>query len=57
MALGGLIGQIFETASEHSPVILTGFAVAGVIATAVLTARAVPKALKAIEEEEAARKE
>lgn len=57
MALGGLIGQIFEAANEHSPVILTGFAVAGVIATAVLTARAVPKALKAIEEEEATRKE
>ena len=55
---GGVVGNLFglmakgiKLADEHSPAILTGLAVGGVIATVYLTAKATPKALKAIEEE------
>lgn len=57
----GIIPKILtgglSLAKENSPVILTGLAVGGVILTAVLAARAVPKAIKIIEEEETFRKE
>lgn len=43
-------------AKENSPMILTGLAVGGVILTAVLAARAVPKATQIIKEEEELRK-
>ena len=52
MLAGGL-----ATAKENSPMILTGLAVGGVILTAVLAARAVPKAVRIIKEEEDIRRE
>lgn len=57
----GIIPKILtgglSMAKENSPVILTGFAVGGVILTAVLAARAVPKAISIIEEEEEEREQ
>lgn len=42
--------QIARGISSNSPTIMSGLAVVGVVATAVLAARATPKAVKAIEE-------
>lgn len=48
------IVQIFKTAqaavSKHSPEILTGIGIAGMITTTILAVKATPKALKSIEE-------
>lgn len=51
--------QLFNTAkmftSKHSPEILTGFGIAGVVTTTVLAVKATPKAIRLIEIEEAAK--
>lgn len=43
--------DVRNTLSKHSPVILTGVGIAGMITTTVLAVKATPKALKLIEEE------
>lgn len=53
----GLIPNLLATAKQNSPVVLTALAVGGVILTGVLAARAVPKAIKMIEEEQEYREE
>lgn len=56
---GGLVGELISNGSKfvekNSPVILAGLAVGGVVLTSVLAAKAVPKALAAIREEEVRR--
>lgn len=47
----GFLRSLHLQSSKHAPAILTGAAVVGVIATAVLTARATSKALELLEEE------
>lgn len=46
------IRQVGRSINSNSPIILSGLAVAGVVATAVLAVRATPKAVKKIEEAE-----
>lgn len=53
----GLIPNLLATAKQNSPVVLTALAVGGVVLTGVLAARAVPKAIKLIEEEQEYREE
>ena len=48
----GLIPKLLASADKNSPIILTCVAVGGVVATAFLAAKAVPKAIQAIEDEE-----
>ena len=49
-----LLGTIRTGLVKHSPEILTGVGIAGMIATTVLAVKATPKALKKIDEEQAA---
>ena len=49
---GEFIFGIGNKAKENSPIVLTGAGVTGVVITAILAARAVPRALRIIEEEE-----
>lgn len=55
--IGELILGGAEAAKSNSSTLLTGLAVGGVILTAVLAAKAVPRAKKAVEEERERRKE
>ena len=48
----GLIPKLLASADKNSPIILTCVAVGGVVVTAFLAAKAVPKAIQAIEDEE-----
>ena len=45
----GFLRSLHLQSSKHAPAILTGAAVVGVIATAVLTARATSKAMELLE--------
>jgi len=49
-----LINNVRMTLSKHSPEILTGIGIAGMISSTVLAVKATPKALKLIEEEKEA---
>lgn len=56
MEIKKALRSVSTTVSKNSPHILTGLGCAGVVSTAILTGKAVPKALKILEEEEAWRK-
>ncbi len=47
-----MLENLTRTAKQNSPVLLSGIAIAGVIATAVLAAKATPKAMRRLEEAE-----
>lgn len=47
----GIIGAIQSATIKHSPEILTGMGIAGMITTTILAVKATPKAMKLIEEE------
>jgi hypothetical protein len=48
--MANLIGNVKKTLSKHSPEILTGIGIAGMMTTTVLAVKATPKALMLIEE-------
>lgn len=53
----GFIKTARSTVSKHSPEILTGFGIAGMITTTVLAVQATPKALRLLEEEQKKKEE
>lgn len=53
MEIKRALRRVSSTLTKNSPHILTGLGCAGVVSTAILTGKAVPKALKILEEEEA----
>ena len=52
-----LIKSAQTTLSKHSPEILTGIGIAGMVTTVVLAVKATPKALQLIEEKKRLKKE
>lgn len=52
-----ILSSIRTSATKHSPEILTGIGIAGMIATSVMAVRATPKALRLIEDKKAETKE
>ena len=55
--LKGMFDSLKRTTSKHSPQILTGLGVAGLVTTTVLAVKATPKAVRLVEEEAYERKE
>lgn len=55
--LKGMFDSLKRTTSKHSPQILTGLGVAGLVTTTVLAIKATPKAVRLVEEEAYERKE
>ena len=55
--LKGMFDSLKRTTSKHSPQILTGLGVAGLVTTTVLAIKATPKAVRVVEEEAYERKE
>lgn len=55
--LAGVVKSVRTTISKHSPEILTGLGITGMITTTVLAVKATPKALKLIEEAEREKQE
>ena len=52
-----IFGSMKRSTSKHSPQILTGLGIAGVVTTTVLAVKATPKAIKLIEAEEEAKQD
>lgn len=50
MAFSGIINSMAAVAKKHSPEIMTGLGIAGMIATTIMAVRATPKACKDIED-------